>query len=75
MQQRRKSERYKAQLVAKGYAQKEEIDYNEIFSPVVKHMSIRVLLAMVAVYDSELEQLDVKMAFLHGDLEEKIYME
>ena len=68
------SVRYKARLVAKGYAQKESIDYNEVFSPVVKHTSIRILLALVAHYDLELAQLDVKTAFLHGDLDEEIYI-
>ncbi|KAH9733955.1 Integrase catalytic domain-containing protein [Citrus sinensis] len=63
-----------ARLVAKGFAQKEGIDYNEVFSPVVKHTSIRILLALVAEYELELTQLDVKTAYLHGDLEEKIYM-
>ncbi|KAH9790140.1 Integrase catalytic domain-containing protein [Citrus sinensis] len=62
------------QLVAKGYAQKEGIDYNEVFSPVVKYSSIRILLAMVAQFDLELVQLDVKTAFLHGELEDEIYM-
>ncbi|GJS37168.1 transposable element [Tanacetum coccineum] len=66
--------RFKARLVAKGYSQKEGIDYNEIFSPVIRHTSIRVLLSLVAHHDLELEQLDVKTAFLHGDLEEEIYM-
>ena len=52
----------------------EVIDYNEVFSPVVKHSSIRILLALVAQLDLELVQLDVKTAFLHGDLKEEIYM-
>ena len=68
------SVRYKARLVAKGYSQTEGVDFNEVFSPVVKHTSIRVLLAMVAWFDLELEQLDVKTTFLHGELEEKIFM-
>ncbi|GKD78440.1 retrovirus-related pol polyprotein from transposon TNT 1-94 [Tanacetum coccineum] len=65
---------YKERLVAKGYAQKEGIDDNEVFSPVVKHSSIRILLALVAQLDLELVQMDVKTAFLHGNLEEEIYM-
>lgn len=66
--------RYKARLVAKGFSQIPGIDFNEVFSPVGKHSSIIVMLAIVAQYDLELEQLDVKKAFLHGNLEEKIYM-
>ena len=66
--------RFKARLVAKGYAQRKGIDYHEIFAPVVKHVSIRILMSIVAQEDLELEQLDVKTAFLHGELKEKIYM-
>jgi len=61
-------------LVIKSYAQREGIDYNEILSPVIKHSVIRILLALVAQYELELDQLDVKTAFLHGGLDEKIYM-
>ena len=71
---RKNDVRYKARLVAKVYAQKEGIDYNEVFSPVVKHSSIRILLALVAQFNMELVQMDVKTAFLHGDLEEEIYI-
>lgn len=67
-------ERYRARLVVKGYAQREGIDFNEIFSPVVRLTTVRVVLAMCATFDLHLEQLDVKTAFLHGDLEEEIYM-
>ena len=66
--------RLKARLVAKGFTQKEGIDYNEIYSPVVKHRSIRAILALVTQFNWELEQLDVKTAFLYGDLDETIYM-
>ncbi|KAK3043752.1 hypothetical protein RJ639_001948 [Escallonia herrerae] len=66
--------RYKTRLVAKVFTRREDIDYNEIFFPIVKHTSIRVLLAMVALYDLELQQLNVKTAFLRGELEEQIFM-
>ncbi|KAK9200365.1 hypothetical protein WN944_015562 [Citrus x changshan-huyou] len=67
-------ERYRVRLVVKGYAQKEGIDFNEIFSPVVRLTTVRIVLAMYATFDLHLEQLDVKTAFLHGELEEEIYM-
>ena len=60
--------RYKAGLVAKGFTQAVGIDYNEIFSPVVKHCPIRILMAIVHQFNLELDQMDVKTTFLHGDL-------
>ena len=60
--------------MAKDYAKKEGIDYNEVFSPVVKRSSIQIFLALVAQFDLELAQFNVKTAFFHGDLKEEIYM-
>ncbi|WVY99473.1 hypothetical protein V8G54_015558 [Vigna mungo] len=68
------SKRYKARLVVKGFQQKEGVDYTEIFAPVVKLNTIRSVLSIVASEGLYLEQLDVKTAFLHGDLDEEIYM-
>ena len=71
----KEGERFKVRLITKGYSQRHGINYNEVFSPVVRHTSIRVVLALVAHQDLELEQLDVKTTFLHGNLEEEIFME
>ncbi|KAG8501429.1 hypothetical protein CXB51_003743 [Gossypium anomalum] len=67
--------RYKARLVAKGYSQILGVDFTDVFAPVVKHSLIRALLGIVAMHDLELEQLDVKIAFFHRELEEDIYMQ
>ncbi|CAA7015031.1 unnamed protein product [Microthlaspi erraticum] len=67
--------RYKSRLVARGFTQREGIDYQEVFAPVVKHVSIRILMSAVVNQDLELEQMDVKTAFLHGDLDQELYME
>ena len=62
-------------MVARGCTQKEGIDYQEVFAPVVKHVSIRILMSVVVNQDLELEQMDVKTAFLHGTLDQELYME
>jgi hypothetical protein len=67
--------RFNARLVAKGFSQIPGIDYNDVFSLVIKHSSICVLLGIVAMHDLELEQLNVKTGCLHGDLEKEIYMD
>ncbi|RVW88887.1 Retrovirus-related Pol polyprotein from transposon TNT 1-94 [Vitis vinifera] len=67
-------ERYKARLVAKGFTQKEGIDFKETFSPVSMKDSFRIIMALVAHYDLELHQMDVKTTFLNGDIDETIYM-
>ena len=59
----------------KGFQQKKGVDFDKIFAPVVKMTSIRAVLSITASMDLEVEQLDVKTTFLHGDLEEKIYMQ
>ena len=65
---------YKARLVAKGFRQVQGVDYDETFSPVAMLKSIRILLAIAAYHDYEIWQMDVKTAFLNGNIEEELYM-
>ena len=67
-------ERYKARFFAKGFTQKEGIDYTETFSPISKKDSLRIILALVEHFDLELQQMDVKTEFLNDDLEDEVCM-
>jgi hypothetical protein len=67
--------RYKARLVVKGFSQRKGMDFDKIFTPVVKIISIRMILGVAASLNLEVEQMDVKAAFLYGKLEEEIYMD
>ena len=67
-------QRYKARLMAQGYSQTERVDYNEVFSPVVRNTTIRSLLALSNAKDWEVHQMDVRTAFLQRNVEEEVYM-
>jgi len=68
-------ERYKSRLMTKGFLHKQGVNFEEVYALMNKHTTLRALLSFVAQQDLELHQLDVKTAFLHGELEEEIYMQ
>ena len=68
-------DKYKARLVIKGYKQKEGLDYFDTYSPVTRISSILMLIAITAIHNLKIHQIDVKTTFLNGDLDEEIYME
>ena len=68
-------DKYKVRLVAKGFTQKDDIDYKETFSPVSKKDSLRIILALVAHYGLEFHQMDVETTVLNGDFEKDVYMD
>ena len=68
-------DKFKARLVAKGFKQKIDVDFFDTFSPVTRITSIRLLIAVAAIYDLKIHQIDVKTTFLNGDLGEEIYMD
>ena len=68
-------DKFKGRLVAKGYTQKKDFDYFDTFALVTRITSIRVLFALVYIHKLVINQMNVKTAFLNGELEEKIYMD
>src|SRR5713101_2939269 len=68
-------EKYNARFVARGFSQKEGIDYEETFAPVARYTSIRAIMALASVMKWKIHQMDVKTAFLNGVVEEEVYVE
>ena len=68
-------EKYKARFVARGFSQKEGIDYNVIFAPVARYTNIRSIIALAASQGWNLHQMDVKPAFSHSSIKEEVYVE
>ena len=61
--------------MARGFSQKEGIDYDETFAPVSRYNSIRVIISLASIMGWKLHQMDVKTAFLNGEIEEEVYIE
>ena len=69
------AEKYKARFVARGFSQKEGIDYDDIFSPVAHYTTIQSIISLAAMQGWILHQMDVKITFLHGSIKEEMYVE
>ena len=69
-----KTIRYKARLCAEGFSQKPGVDFDEIYSPVVRYDLIRLLLAIAAIENLEMRKFDIKTAFMNGKVKEELYM-
>ena len=67
--------KFKVRFVAKGFKQKDDLDFFDTFSLVISITSIRLLIAIVAIFDLKIHQIDVETAFLNGNLEKEIYMD
>ena len=68
-------EKYKARFVARGFTKKEGIDYDETFAPVARYTTIKTIISCAAVFRWKLHQMDVKIAFLNGKIDEEVYIE
>jgi hypothetical protein len=68
-------EKFKARFVARGFSQKEGIDYDEIFAPISRYNSIRIIISLATIFGWKLHQMDVKTAFLNGEVEQEVYIE
>ena len=68
-------EKHKAQFMARGFSQREGVDYGETFAPVARYTSIRSIILVAAELGWKIYQMDVKTAFLHGVIQEEIYIE
>jgi hypothetical protein len=68
-------EKYKERFVVRGFSQKEAIDYEEIFSPIIRYTSIRTILSLAIMMKWKVHQMDVKTTFLNGEIKEEFYLE
>ena len=67
-------DKFKVRLVAKGFTQKESLDYFDTYAPIARTVTIRILIVLASIYKFEINQMDVKTVFLNGELDEEMYM-